>query len=76
MPQTITAIYEHGVFVPQSPIDLPEHTRVKLAISKPNVKSSGKHLKGILAGQGEELSLDDFKEARHEMWHSFPRELE
>lgn len=32
MPQTITATYEHGVFVPRMPVDLPEHTEVKLLI--------------------------------------------
>lgn len=32
MPQTIQAVYEHGVFVPSTPVDLPEHTRVTISI--------------------------------------------
>jgi len=34
MPQTITAIYEHGVFVPQTPVNLPEYAQVKVTIPK------------------------------------------
>ncbi|MEI6827662.1 MAG: antitoxin family protein [Desulfuromonadales bacterium] len=34
MPQTIAATYEHGVFVPRTPVDLPEHTEVKLLLPK------------------------------------------
>ena len=33
MPQTIAATYEHGVFVPR-PVNLPEHTEVKLLLPK------------------------------------------
>jgi predicted DNA-binding antitoxin AbrB/MazE fold protein len=29
--KTISAIYEHGVFRPLEPVDLPEHTHVRLA---------------------------------------------
>ena len=32
MPQTIAATYEHGVFVPRIPVNLPEHTEVKLLL--------------------------------------------
>lgn len=32
MPQTIAAIYEHGVFVPRVPVNLPEHTEVMLLL--------------------------------------------
>jgi predicted DNA-binding antitoxin AbrB/MazE fold protein len=38
MPQTITATYEHGVFVPQTPVDLPEHTVVILVLPKKHAK--------------------------------------
>lgn len=38
MPQTITATYEHGVFVPRTPINLPEHTEVKLLLPKIKTK--------------------------------------
>ena len=34
MPQTIAATYEHGVFVPRMPVNLPEHTEVKLILPK------------------------------------------
>ncbi len=34
MPQTIAATYEHGVFVPRVPVNLPEHTEVKLFLPK------------------------------------------
>jgi predicted DNA-binding antitoxin AbrB/MazE fold protein len=33
MTQTITAIYENGVFTPRTRIALPEHTKVKMLIS-------------------------------------------
>lgn len=32
MSQTIVATYEHGVFVPRMPVNLPEHTEVKLIL--------------------------------------------
>ena len=32
MSETVTAVYEHGVFRPDSPCDLPEGSRVVLAI--------------------------------------------
>jgi predicted DNA-binding antitoxin AbrB/MazE fold protein len=38
MPQTIAATYEHGVFVPRIPVDLPEHTEVKLLIPRLTTK--------------------------------------
>jgi predicted DNA-binding antitoxin AbrB/MazE fold protein len=38
MPQTIAATYEHGVFVPRIPVNLPEHTEVKLLIPKLTTK--------------------------------------
>ncbi len=34
MSQTIAATYEHGVFVPCIPVNLPEHTEVKLLLPK------------------------------------------
>lgn len=42
MPQTIAATYEHGVFVPRIPVDLPEHTEVKLLL--PKIKSKRNQL--------------------------------
>ena len=38
MPQTIAATYEHGVFVPRTPVNLPEHTEVKLILPKAKTK--------------------------------------
>ena len=38
MPQTISATYEHGVFVPSTPVNLPEHTEVKLLLPKLIIK--------------------------------------
>ena len=38
MPQTIAATYEHGVFVPRIPVNLPEHTEVKLLLPKIRTK--------------------------------------
>jgi len=38
MPQTIAATYEHGVFVPRIPVNLPEHTEVKLLLPKLKTK--------------------------------------
>lgn len=38
MPQTIAATYEHGVFVPRTPVNLPEHTEVKLLLPKATSK--------------------------------------
>lgn len=32
MSHTITAIYEQGVFVPQTPVNLPEHATVKIML--------------------------------------------
>jgi len=38
MPRTIAATYEHGVFVPCGPVNLPEHTEVKLLLPKLTTK--------------------------------------
>ena len=38
MPQTIAATYEHGVFVPRIPVNLPEHTEVKFLLPKLKTK--------------------------------------
>ena len=40
MTHTITATYEHGVFVPETPVDLPEHTVVKLVLPNKQVKKT------------------------------------
>src|SRR5689334_10941847 len=33
MTKTITAIYEHGVLRPLTPLDLPEHTTVQISVA-------------------------------------------
>lgn len=38
MPQTIIATYEHGVFVPRIPVNLPEHTEVRLRLPKTSLQ--------------------------------------
>jgi predicted DNA-binding antitoxin AbrB/MazE fold protein len=38
MPQTIIATCEHGVFVPRIPVNLPEHTEVRLRLPKTTPK--------------------------------------
>ena len=38
MRQAITAVYENGMFIPTTKVDLPEHTTVKISI--PSVVSS------------------------------------
>ena len=38
MPHTIAATYEHGVFIPRIPVNLPEHTEVKLLLPKIKTK--------------------------------------
>ena len=38
MSQTIAATFEHGVFVPRIPVNLPEHTEVKLLLPKIKTK--------------------------------------
>ena len=42
MSHTITAVFEHGVFVPQTAVDLPEYSIVKVSLpqtaKKPSVK--------------------------------------
>jgi predicted DNA-binding antitoxin AbrB/MazE fold protein len=35
MDETITAIYEHGVLRPLTPLELPEHARVAITIRTP-----------------------------------------
>lgn len=38
MPLSIAATYKHGVFVPRTPVNLPEHTEVKLLLPKLTTK--------------------------------------
>jgi len=67
MAQTITAVFEKGVFIPQTKVELPEHARVKVVIPDEPAKLPVKNLKGALAGLGIHLCAEDFNTARHEM---------
>lgn len=59
MPQTIAATYEHGVFVPRTPVNLPEHTEVKLLLPKIATKRKplGAAEKSFLALRGVSRDL-------------------
>jgi predicted DNA-binding antitoxin AbrB/MazE fold protein len=39
MERTLPAVYEHGVLMPQEPLDLPEHQRVLITIHGPAPES-------------------------------------
>jgi predicted DNA-binding antitoxin AbrB/MazE fold protein len=48
MSHTITAIFENGVFVPKSKVDLPERTTVKVSIpAAPSRKRKGCALEAL-----------------------------
>lgn len=66
MPQTITAIYEHGVFVPQTPVNLPEHAQVKVTIPKSAGKGAKQRFHGLIAAPlvAEKLVVPS-REERH-----------
>jgi predicted DNA-binding antitoxin AbrB/MazE fold protein len=49
MPRTITAIYEHGVFVPQAPVNLPEHATVKVLLLGGNRKRATERFQGLIS---------------------------
>lgn len=63
MPQTIAATYEHGVFVPRTPVNLPEHTEVKLLLpkiaSKPNQLTEAEKSFLALRGISHDLAGTD-----------------
>jgi predicted DNA-binding antitoxin AbrB/MazE fold protein len=73
MPQTIAATYERGVFVPQDPVNLPEHTVVKLLIPKTkkrnqltNAEMSFLALRGICGNLAGTDSVEIQKQIRSE----------
>lgn len=49
MPHTITAVYEHGVFVPQTPVSLPEHATVKVSLPGSRRKKAGQRFQRLIA---------------------------
>ena len=74
MPQTIAATYEHGVFVPRTPVNLPEHTEVKLLLPKitskrnllTNAETSFLALRGISHNLAGTDSVEMQKNIRNE----------
>ena len=74
MPQTITAIYEHGVFVPCIPVNLPEHTEVQLLLPKVTKKQNQLNkaemsflaLRGISHGLAKTDSVEVQRQIRSE----------
>ncbi len=49
MPHTITAVYEHGVFVPQTPVNLPEHATVKVSLPGSSKKQARPRFQLLIA---------------------------
>lgn len=49
MPNTITAVYENGVFVPQTPVHLPEHATVKISLPRLTKKSPGQRFQKLIS---------------------------
>ena len=67
MPQTIQAVYEHGVFIPRSPVNLPEHATVIVRLPSINKKSTPAHFSGLLQQPLITDSLEiPSREQRHE----------
>lgn len=74
MSQTIAARYENGVFLPLENIVLPNHSVIRLIIPDLPPEKSRKPLKGMLSGFGLDVTDEDIRELRSEMWKNFPRE--
>ena len=49
MPNTITAVYENGVFVPQTPVHLPEHATVKISLPRLTKKCPGQRFQRLIS---------------------------
>lgn len=66
MPRTITAIYEHGVFVPQTPVNLPEHALVKVSLPVSANTGARQRFQGLIASPlvAEKLVVPS-REERH-----------
>ena len=48
MPQAITAVYENGVFIPQSPVNLPQHTAVIISLPAASRSKTGQRFSALL----------------------------
>jgi predicted DNA-binding antitoxin AbrB/MazE fold protein len=55
---TISAIYKNGVLRPLEPLDLPEHTRVQVAVTvaKDRFKEEDERIRAIFAAAGVPLA--------------------
>ena len=75
MSQTISARYENGVFLPLEKFILPDHALIRLVIPDLPVTKPRKQLKGMLSGLGIDVTVEDVRELRSEMWRNFPRDI-
>ncbi|MCX5900243.1 MAG: antitoxin family protein [Proteobacteria bacterium] len=75
MAHAITAIFEKGVFIPQTKVDLPEHATVKVVIPDTLSKVSKTNLKGSLKALDIHLSAEDFESVRRSIGSTFPRDI-
>ena len=69
MQQTIQAVYEHGVFVPSTPVNLPEHAKVtvRLRLHSGSKKASSTRFSALLQNPLIADSLEiPSREQRHE----------
>lgn len=66
MTQTISAIYERGVFIPQSPVNLPEHAQVNVTIVESATTETRHQLHRLIATplMAEKLVIPS-REERH-----------
>ena len=62
MDQTIIAIYENGVLRPLTPLALPEHTEVEIALKIRSVNDGNNHVRARRVGPAskENISRDRF----------------
>jgi hypothetical protein len=54
---------------------LPDHSFIRLVIPDAPTQKPRKRVKGMLAGLGINVSNDDIRELRSEMWKNFPRDI-
>ena len=67
MTQTIHAIYEHGVFRPIKPIDLPEHSEVEFEVRRKDSEAKKPTLDDVYALLGARFDTGEHDVAeRHD----------
>jgi predicted DNA-binding antitoxin AbrB/MazE fold protein len=80
---TVQAVYENGVLRPLEPVNLTENARVTVTITNGSDAAKPSETAGQRKPLGGRLShlnlktptLEEFEEARREMWATFPREF-